>query len=72
MREREPSHTAQRVAVRRAVHQLIDEPRVFTDPLALAILGRESSDAEPLGMNVEPEEGCRHVVVRLPGPLSRF
>jgi methyltransferase (TIGR00027 family) len=32
-----PSRTAQRVAMRRAAHQLLDEPRVFDDPLAVEI-----------------------------------
>jgi methyltransferase (TIGR00027 family) len=36
-----PSLTAQRVAMRRAAHQLFDDPRVFEDPLAMAILGAE-------------------------------
>src|ERR1700733_1195162 len=34
-----PSRTAQRVAMRRAAHQLLDDPRVFNDPLAAAIAG---------------------------------
>jgi methyltransferase (TIGR00027 family) len=34
-----PSRTALRVAQRRAAHQVLDEPRVFADPLALRILG---------------------------------
>ncbi len=34
-----PSATAEYVAKRRAVHQLVDDPRVHDDPLALAILG---------------------------------
>jgi methyltransferase (TIGR00027 family) len=42
-----PSRTAQRVAIRRAAHQLLDEPpRVFVDPLAVAIAGRDT-EAEP-------------------------
>jgi methyltransferase (TIGR00027 family) len=44
-----PSRTAQRVAVRRATHQLLDEPKVFDDPLAVAITNGESdplADAE--------------------------
>ena len=42
MRSAQPSRTAQRVAMRRAAHQLLDEPRVFEDPLAVAIAGGES------------------------------
>jgi methyltransferase (TIGR00027 family) len=37
--EERPSLTAERVAVRRAVHQLLDIPPVFEDPLAVTILG---------------------------------
>lgn len=35
----EPSRTAQRVALRRAAHQLLDRPPVLSDPLAIPILG---------------------------------
>ena len=42
MHEALPSKTALRVALRRAAHQLHDKhPLVFTDPLALPILGPE-------------------------------
>jgi len=37
------SATAERVAMRRAAHQLYDRPLVFEDPLALAILSEESA-----------------------------
>jgi O-methyltransferase involved in polyketide biosynthesis len=40
-----PSWTAQRVAMRRAAHQLPDDPRIHDDPLALAILGAAQADA---------------------------
>jgi len=40
-----PSRTAQRVAMRRAAHQVLDNPRVHDDPLALAILGAGLADA---------------------------
>jgi methyltransferase (TIGR00027 family) len=42
MQEAQPSRTAQRVALRRATHQLLDNPRVFDDPLAVAIVHGES------------------------------
>jgi methyltransferase (TIGR00027 family) len=45
MQENRPSTTAQRVAVRRAAHQLLDEPKVFDDPVALRILGGERAEA---------------------------
>ena len=40
-----PSKTAQRVAIRRAAHMLLDDPKVFDDPLALTIIGKESASA---------------------------
>lgn len=39
MIDNQPSRTAERVAMRRAVHQLIDRPPVHEDPLAVTILG---------------------------------
>lgn len=37
-----PSRTAYRVALRRAAHQVADQPLVFVDPLALRILGLDA------------------------------
>jgi O-methyltransferase involved in polyketide biosynthesis len=57
MKENRASVTAQRVALRRAAHQLLDDPKVFDDPLALAILGQESASAlqaDPLKYEVSP------------------
>jgi methyltransferase (TIGR00027 family) len=45
MKEDRPSLTAQRVAMRRAAHQLLDDPKVFDDPVALRIIGKESASA---------------------------
>jgi methyltransferase (TIGR00027 family) len=42
-----PSLNAQRTAAGRAIHQLLDHPRVFHDPLAVAIAGGE--------INIPPE-----------------
>ena len=39
MEENRPSRTAFRVAVRRAAHQVLDDPVVFRDPVALRIIG---------------------------------
>jgi methyltransferase (TIGR00027 family) len=49
MQSAQPSRTAQRVAQRRADHQRIDVPRVFEDPLAVAIAGQaiDSSPEQP-------------------------
>ncbi len=41
LQPREPSRTAQGTAMHRAVHQLLDRPVVFDDPVALRILGAE-------------------------------
>lgn len=38
----EPSRSALRVATLRAAHQLLEEPIVFNDPVALPILGRKA------------------------------
>jgi methyltransferase (TIGR00027 family) len=43
MQEGTFSRTAQRVAIRRAAHQLLDHPRVLDDPLALRIIGSEAA-----------------------------
>src|SRR5580692_468806 len=43
MIEGRPSRTAQRVALRRAAHQLFDTPKVLEDPLAVRIVGREAA-----------------------------
>lgn len=42
MRETIASKTAERVAWRRAAHQLYDQPKIFNDPLALRIIGLEA------------------------------
>jgi methyltransferase (TIGR00027 family) len=44
MIEGRPSATAFRVAVRRAVHQLVDRPVVLDDPIALRILGSRAEE----------------------------
>jgi methyltransferase (TIGR00027 family) len=45
MDDQHPSRTAWRVAVRRAAHQTLDTPRIFDDPLAVRILGRDADSA---------------------------
>jgi len=55
-----PSLTAQRVAMRRAAHQLFDDPRVFEDPLAMAILGEEPAARLKSGQDRETG-GSRHI-----------
>ena len=53
-----PSKTALRVARRRAAHQLLDQPVVFDDPLALRMAGIAEVDA----LRNDPREG--HPVAR--------
>jgi methyltransferase (TIGR00027 family) len=45
MEEGRPSETAQGAAIHRAVHQLLDVPKVFDDPLALRIIGAKAESA---------------------------
>jgi len=45
MQEGQFSRTAERVAIRRAAHQLLDDPKVLDDPLALRIIGAEAEEA---------------------------
>jgi methyltransferase (TIGR00027 family) len=40
MKDHNPSRTALRVALRRAAHQFMDDPRVLDDPLAVPIVGK--------------------------------
>jgi methyltransferase (TIGR00027 family) len=61
MRENRPSTTAQRVAMRRAAHQLLDHPKVFEDPVALRIVGAESASA----LQADPQHSERT-------PLDRY
>src|ERR1700722_13292878 len=42
MQKGKASRTAQMVAIRRAAHQLLDQPLVLDDPLALRIIGSEA------------------------------
>ncbi len=61
MREDRPSGTAQRVAIRRAAHMLLDKPTVFDDPLALRIIGSQSA----LSLQADPQQSET-------GPLSPY
>jgi methyltransferase (TIGR00027 family) len=57
-----PSGTALRVATVRAAHRLLDDPIVFDDPLALAILGPETEAAmraDPYRYNDQISRGLR-------------
>lgn len=61
-----PSPSAFRVALARAVHQLLDEPRVFDDPHALPMLGAEVAARlreDPFGHNDVPARSLRAAIV---------
>ncbi len=60
MIENKPSRTALAVAVLRAVHQVADTPRVFTDPLALRILGPDG----PAVVQAQLSGSARHARLR--------
>jgi methyltransferase (TIGR00027 family) len=47
------SATAERVAMRRAAHQLCDQPIIFNDPLALRVLSDEAAERMHAGMEQE-------------------
>lgn len=63
-----PSRTALQVATQRAVHQLLDQPLIFDDPLALRILGRQAAGElreDPHRYNNPMQRGMRaHVIAR--------
>ena len=40
-----PSRTAYGVAIRRAAHQILDQPAIFEDPVAAKLLGRQAPSA---------------------------
>ncbi len=64
MKENRPSATAQRVAMRRAAHQLLDDPKVFDDPVALRIIGKESAlQADPHRFEATPLSSYLRVFV---------
>jgi 23S rRNA (adenine2503-C2)-methyltransferase len=61
-----PKPTALRVAELRAVHQLLDSPLVFPDPLALKIIGETAEEAirkDPLRLNEPLLKGLRTSLV---------
>jgi len=43
MKQNSPSLTAYKVAIMRAAHQILDNPKVFDDPIALRIVGNEGN-----------------------------
>jgi len=61
----QPSRTAQRAAAHRAVHQLIEQGRIFHDPLAVRILGESPRDLEAEALANPSQRGMRlHIAAR--------
>ncbi|CAN5716192.1 class I SAM-dependent methyltransferase [soil metagenome] len=66
VRRGEPSRSALRVASLRAVHQLLDEPLVLYDPIALPLLGASTAAAlrdDPFALNDPMSRGLRGALV---------
>ena len=66
VRQGEPSRSALRVASLRAVHQLLDEPLVLQDPIALPLLGARTEAAlrdDPFALNDPMSRGLRGALV---------
>lgn len=60
MDEGRPSITAQSTATLRAAHQLLDQPRILDDPLALRIIGTEAESA----VRANPRRDARVATLR--------
>jgi methyltransferase (TIGR00027 family) len=69
MHDGRPSRTAFRVALRRAAHQVLDDPKVFEDPLALAIVG---VDAEALKSEENSQERVSLIMRAFMAARSRY
>jgi methyltransferase (TIGR00027 family) len=66
VRQGEPSRSALRVASLRAVHQLLDDPLVLPDPIALPLLGAATEAAlreDPFALNDPMSRGLRAALV---------
>jgi methyltransferase (TIGR00027 family) len=66
VRQGKPSRSALAVASLRAVHQLLDEPLVFPDPIALPLLGSSAEAAlreDPFVLNDPMSRGLRGALV---------
>ena len=66
VRQGEPSRSALSVASLRAVHQLLDEPLILSDPIALPLLGAPTEAAlrgDPFALNDPLSRGLRAALV---------
>ncbi len=62
MLEQEPSRTAFAAAAHRAMHQVLDKGRIFTDPLALTILGVTADEITRSASDGPPRAGMRFFI----------
>ena len=53
-----PSRTAWAAAAHRAAHQVLEQGRIFADPLALRILGEDAEAVIREAEQQPPAEGC--------------
>jgi hypothetical protein len=60
--EGKPSRTPQATANLRAAHQLLDQPRIFDDPLALRIIGAQAEAAVRANLGRSPSATFRPFV----------
>jgi methyltransferase (TIGR00027 family) len=63
VRDDHPSRTAERVALRRAAHQLFDDPKIFDDPVALRIVGPAAAELDRAVENEPVAIGLRALMV---------
>jgi len=59
MREKAPSRTALRVALRRVAHQILDKPKVLDAPLAVPIVGEAAREIR-MGIARHQSRAGRH------------
>jgi methyltransferase (TIGR00027 family) len=57
MKPNHPSPSAAEVAIYRAAHQVLDDPRIFDDPLAMRVISTDAASAlcaKPMQVRVDP------------------
>jgi methyltransferase (TIGR00027 family) len=72
MNENRPSRTALRIAMLRAAHQILDDPKVFDDPLALLVLGLEKAPAQDPNRIIPTETPSSRVLRASMAARSRY
>ena len=67
-----PSQTALRVATHRAIHQILDIPRIFDDSLALRVLGLNVESLSELAQQQQKEAPYSHILRASLAARSRY